>query len=141
MPPVSTSEKLFPCHVAGCSMVSRVVPATGATIARLVSVIRLNRVDLPTLGRPTSTTVGIAPERLADMSKSAVRGRLDSVSDDIYSSYTSRGASKHDQGRHRQRGVARGRHYQGQGRGSGGRGIRGDAYLHAARRTDRTARL
>ena len=64
MPPVSTSEKRLPCHFAGWAMVSRVVPATGATIARRVSVMRLNSVDFPTLGRPTSTTVGAAPEAL-----------------------------------------------------------------------------
>src|SRR5687767_9734811 len=107
-------------------MVSRVVPATGATIARRVSVMRLNRVDFPTFGRPTSTTVGRVPERFTAMSSGAVRARLDSVSYDIYAIYTSLGASKHDQGRHRQRGVARGRHHQGQGRGGGRCGIRSD---------------
>ena len=95
-----------PCHSAGCAMVSRVVPAIGVTMARRVSVMRLNSVDLPTLGRPTSTTVGSRRSVSRDMSESAVSGKLDSVSDDIYDSYTSRGASKHDQGRHRQRGVA-----------------------------------
>ena len=35
---------------------SRVVPAMGATIDRRVPVMRLKRVDLPTFGRPTSTT-------------------------------------------------------------------------------------
>ena len=52
---------------------SRVVPATGVTMARRVSVIRLNRVDLPTLGRPTSTTVGPARTRFRGMSKCVVR--------------------------------------------------------------------
>ena len=37
---------------------SRVVPGMGVTIARRVRVSRLNSVDLPTLGRPTSTTDG-----------------------------------------------------------------------------------
>ena len=37
---------------------SRVVPAIGATIARREPMMRLNRVDFPTLGRPTSTTDG-----------------------------------------------------------------------------------
>ena len=40
-------------------------PATGATIDRRVPVMRLNRVDLPTFGRPTSTTVDAV--RLCDM--------------------------------------------------------------------------
>ena len=34
------------------------VPGTGVTMARRVPVILLNNVDFPTLGRPTSTTVG-----------------------------------------------------------------------------------
>src|SRR4051812_18050376 len=102
MPPVSMSENVFPCHSAGWAMVSRVVPGTGVTMARRVSVIRLKRVDFPTLGRPTSTTVGSPPGRFSGMSKDAVRARLDSVSDYIYAIYHSRGASKHDQGRHRQ---------------------------------------
>ncbi len=37
-------------------MTSRVVPAIAVTIERLVPLKRLNNVDLPTLGRPTSTT-------------------------------------------------------------------------------------
>jgi hypothetical protein len=36
-------------------------------MARRVPVIRLNKVDLPTFGRPTSTTVGRAPERFMAM--------------------------------------------------------------------------
>src|SRR4051812_7695702 len=39
-------------------MTSRVVPGMGVTMARLVRVRRLNKVDFPTLGRPTSTTAG-----------------------------------------------------------------------------------
>jgi hypothetical protein len=35
-----------------------VVPAMGATMDRLVPVNLLNRVDLPTFGRPTKTTAG-----------------------------------------------------------------------------------
>src|SRR5262245_51462968 len=111
------SKKGLPCHSAGWAMVSRVVPATGVTMARRVLVIRLKSVDFPTFGRPTSTTVGTPPGRFCAMSKDAVRARLDSVSDYIYAIYTSRGATKHDQGRHRQRGVAHCRHHEGQGRG------------------------
>ena len=51
-------RKSVPRHVTACSITSRVVPGTGVTIARRVDVIRLNSVDLPTLGRPTSTTSG-----------------------------------------------------------------------------------
>src|SRR5437763_1539819 len=141
IPPVSTSENALPCHSAGSAFVSRVVPATAATIARRVPVIRLNSVDLPTLGRPTSTTVGTDPDRLGGMSECAVRAKLDSVSDDIYDIYTSRGDSKHDQGRHRERGVAHCRHHQGQGRGRCRRCLRSDENLHAARRADRAARI
>jgi hypothetical protein len=39
-------------------MLSRVVPAIGATIARRDPIILLKSVDLPTFGRPTSTTDG-----------------------------------------------------------------------------------
>src|SRR5262249_18567163 len=45
-------------HSAVRSSMSRVVPATGATIDRRVPVMRLKSVDLPTFGRPTSTTAG-----------------------------------------------------------------------------------
>src|SRR5262249_41252820 len=89
MPPVSTSEKGTPRHSAGWAIVSRVVPATGVTMARRLPVMRLNRVDLPTFGRPTSTTVGPPAGRFEGMSETSVRARLDSVSDDIYASYQS----------------------------------------------------
>ena len=56
MPPVSTSSNRAPCHSAGWAITSRVVPGIDVTIARRVPVKRLNRVDLPTLGRPTKTT-------------------------------------------------------------------------------------
>src|SRR5260221_4359389 len=141
IPPVSTREKWLPCHSAGWALVSRVVPASGATMAWRELVMLLNRVDFPTIGRPTSTTFGAAPGRFRGMSINSFRAKLDSVSYDIYAIYTSRGASKHDQGRHRQRGVAHCRHYQGQSRGSRRRSVRGDADLHATRRTDRVARL
>src|ERR1051326_986167 len=39
-------------------MRSRVMPGSSPTIARRPPVIRLNRVDFPTFGRPTITTVG-----------------------------------------------------------------------------------
>ena len=46
-------------QLADCSITSRVVPATGVTMARLEPVMRLNSVDFPTLGRPTTTTFGM----------------------------------------------------------------------------------
>ena len=48
----------MPRHDAGTASESRVVPAIGATIARREPMMRLKRVDFPTLGRPTSTTDG-----------------------------------------------------------------------------------
>jgi hypothetical protein len=41
----------------------------GVTIARREPVTRLNNVDLPTFGRPTSTTVGAPAARFEDMRK------------------------------------------------------------------------
>ena len=58
IPPVSSNVNSAPRHVAVWSMTSRVVPGTGVTMARRVRVIRLNSVDLPTLGRPINTTSG-----------------------------------------------------------------------------------
>src|SRR5947209_3662601 len=40
-------------------MRSRVIPGSSPTIARRCPVIRLKRVDFPTLGLPTMTTVGV----------------------------------------------------------------------------------
>src|ERR1051325_704077 len=58
MPPVSTTSNGTPRHSACCAIRSRVVPAIAVTIARRVPVMRLKSVDLPTFGRPTSTTDG-----------------------------------------------------------------------------------
>ena len=57
-PPVSVSVRERSSQVTGYVMMSRVVPAMGATMERLVPVNLLNRVDLPTFGRPTKTTAG-----------------------------------------------------------------------------------
>ena len=46
---------------------SRVVPATGLTMARPPRAIRLNKVDLPTLARPTITTIGNPPAAVASI--------------------------------------------------------------------------
>jgi hypothetical protein len=55
---VSKSSNVVPRQTAGRASESRVVPAAGATIARREPVIRLNKVDFPTLGRPTRITEG-----------------------------------------------------------------------------------
>ena len=60
-PPVSDSMNWWVSHWAGAETMSRVVPATGATIDRRVPVIRLTSVDFPTFGRPTRTTLGPTP--------------------------------------------------------------------------------
>src|SRR5438045_4174127 len=51
---------------------SRVTPGTSATIASRVRVNRLNSVDLPTLGRPTSATMGSTKY---SWSRASLRGR------------------------------------------------------------------
>ncbi len=57
IPPVSMSRKDTPCHSASAPTRSLVVPGISVTIAFRDRVIRLNRVDLPTFGRPARTTV------------------------------------------------------------------------------------
>jgi hypothetical protein len=53
------AREVASCPQSGrAARVSRVVPATGATMERRVPVMRLKRVDFPTLGRPTRTTAG-----------------------------------------------------------------------------------
>ena len=56
-PPVSITENSLPHHSALPYWRSRVVPAVFITIALRVPVRRLNRVDFPTLGRPTIATI------------------------------------------------------------------------------------
>ena len=85
IPPVSTSLNGVPCHSAGSEFTSLVVPAIGVTMARRVLVMRLKSVDLPTLGRPTSTTVGAPRGAFRGHVESLVRTRIDSVSVSIYS--------------------------------------------------------
>jgi hypothetical protein len=46
------------CSACPC-MRSRVIPGSSPTMARRWPVMRLKRVDLPTFGRPTMTTVGM----------------------------------------------------------------------------------
>src|SRR2546421_3093892 len=60
MPPVSITSKRRPSCSADPCMRSRVIPGSSPTIARRCPVMRLKRVDFPTLGLPTTTTVGMA---------------------------------------------------------------------------------
>src|SRR5688572_5929307 len=60
IPPVSINSKCRPSCSAVPWMRSRVMPGSSPTIARRFPVIRLKRVDFPTLGLPTMTTVGTA---------------------------------------------------------------------------------
>ena len=57
-PAVSTSSTSRPPIRAGASLRSRVTPGVSSTMAMRRPARRLNRVDLPTLGRPRMTTVG-----------------------------------------------------------------------------------
>ena len=60
MPPVSISSKRRPsCSAVPCIR-SRVMPGSSPTMERRCPVMRLKRVDFPTLGLPTMTTVGMA---------------------------------------------------------------------------------
>src|SRR5437870_4368753 len=58
MPPVSTISKDLPFHVALPYMRSRVMPGSSVTMDRRCPIIRLNRVDLPTFGRPITAIRG-----------------------------------------------------------------------------------
>ena len=60
MPPVSTIRSFRPAHSASPYNRSRVMPGSSPTIARRDPIMRLNKVDLPTFGRPTMAMVGIA---------------------------------------------------------------------------------
>ena len=53
MPRISSPSNRRSRHSTGWVITSLVVPGTGVTIARRLSVSRLKSVDLPTLGRPT----------------------------------------------------------------------------------------
>src|SRR5690554_1374111 len=64
-PPVSSSRKVRPSSVTTCaSLTSRVTPGTSATMASRRPTRRLNRLDLPTLGRPTMATLAKASSSL-----------------------------------------------------------------------------
>src|SRR6516225_1903486 len=57
MPPVSMTRSLRPFHSASPYKRSRVMPGSSPTMARRDPTSRLNRVDFPTLGRPTMARV------------------------------------------------------------------------------------
>ena len=57
-PPVSTSRKLRPFHSASAKWRSFVIPGRSSTTAMRWPRMRLNSVDLPTLGRPMMATIG-----------------------------------------------------------------------------------
>ena len=57
-PAVSITRNSRPISLASPSRRSRVTPGRSSTSARRLPTSRLNRVDLPTLGRPTMATVG-----------------------------------------------------------------------------------
>ena len=57
-PAVSISRTMRPRNCASASLLSRVTPGVSATSAMRRPASRLNRVDLPTLGRPAMTTIG-----------------------------------------------------------------------------------
>ena len=57
-PPVSTRVNSFPAHSISKSLRSRVTPGRSSTMAFLLPISLLTRVDFPTLGRPTTATTG-----------------------------------------------------------------------------------
>src|SRR5512140_2122573 len=59
-PPVSTRRKRRPSYSTGSATRSRVIPGWSNVMARRFRAIRLNSVDFPTFGRPTSATVNSA---------------------------------------------------------------------------------
>src|SRR5689334_11071413 len=58
MPAVSTNQKFWPLYSALAVMLSRVVPASRATMASRLFKTELNKLDLPTLALPTIATIG-----------------------------------------------------------------------------------
>ena len=57
-PPVSMMENGTPIHSAVSTLRSRVTPGSSSTTAARSPTMRLTRDDLPTLGRPATTTMG-----------------------------------------------------------------------------------
>src|SRR5438094_3113974 len=75
MPAVSTNRTGPSSVSTTVSMVSLVVPGRSWTTARRSPIRRLNRVDLPTLGRPTMATMGLGMSRRAADLGQGSRGR------------------------------------------------------------------
>ncbi len=71
-PAVSVMRKGMPCRLANSSMVSRVVPGVGLTMARSKPSRRLSRLDFPALGSPQRTRR--TPSRRMRPSRRGVRG-------------------------------------------------------------------
>ena len=59
IPPVSTSPKETPFHSVSWYILSLVTPGVSSTIAILLPIMLLKNVDLPTLGLPTTATIGL----------------------------------------------------------------------------------
>src|SRR5690625_386252 len=76
MPPVSMTTKACSPNCPRPYCRSRVSPGTSATRASRLRVSRLNRVDLPTLGRPTSAITGIMAVFLFQPGRSALGHQL-----------------------------------------------------------------
>src|ERR1043165_3559958 len=82
MPPVSTISKRKPSRSTSCSRRSRVTPGVGSTMAMGSPTRRLNRLDLPTMGRPKMAMDGIMWAdrwgwRLRDIATARGRGWLE----------------------------------------------------------------
>ena len=88
MPPVSISSKKRGSVVGAdlderADAVSRVTPATSSTMAMRRPASQLKREDLPTLGRPTITTLGrgivriLSPDGVESVEGGAEGGRGD----------------------------------------------------------------
>ena len=60
IPPVSMSVNLWFCHSQSAYTRSRVTPGVSSTMAMRLPAIWLKKVDLPTFGRPTIATNGLA---------------------------------------------------------------------------------
>src|SRR5262245_59469358 len=72
IPPVSTTSKARPFQFIGPNMRSRVMPGSSVTIDRRWPIRRLNRVDLPTFGRPTMAISGRDRIRTSEFRKAKI---------------------------------------------------------------------
>ena len=76
IPPVSISENCLSSHVISAYKRSLVTPGVSCTIAIFCPASALNKVDLPTFGRPTIATIGLLisylPLYYSDLSRSSL---------------------------------------------------------------------